>query len=386
MDAATGRDIFLLGEGWNFGEIADGARFVQASQLSLNGSGIGTFSDRARDFVRGGGPFDGGASLVQNQGFVNGLFYDDNGSGAGKTRADLLQRGRHGQGRARRLDPRLPARPRAPTQTVALQQIDYNGQPAGYVTDPQEVVNYVENHDNQTLFDINVYKLPLADQPGRPRARRRCSAPRSTRSARASRTSTPASTRCAASRWTATASTAATGSTGSTGATSDNGFGAGAPMQGDNGDNWSIIKPLLANPDIKPTVDGDPVHARRVPRPARDPRQLAAVPPAHGRRDQAAADASTTPAASRSRPSIVGHLDGQGYPAPASDDVLYFVNVDKVAHTLTIDAEKNKAYQLHPVHRAAGAADRRPAEAASYEPSTGAFAIPPRTAVVYVVE
>ena len=49
VNQATGRRIDLIGEGWNFGEVKDGARFVQASQLSLNGSGIGTFSDRARD-------------------------------------------------------------------------------------------------------------------------------------------------------------------------------------------------------------------------------------------------------------------------------------------------------------------------------------------------
>ena len=41
---------------------------------------------------------------------------------------------------------------------------------------------------------------------------------------------------------------------------------------------------------------------------------------------------------------------------------------------------------LHPVHRAANAADRRPVEAASYQAQTGAFTIPPRSAVVYVVE
>ena len=41
VDDAAGRPVLLLGEGWNFGEVADGARFVQASQLSLNGSGIG---------------------------------------------------------------------------------------------------------------------------------------------------------------------------------------------------------------------------------------------------------------------------------------------------------------------------------------------------------
>ena len=34
VDAAAGRSIFLIGEGWNFGEVANGARFVQASQLS----------------------------------------------------------------------------------------------------------------------------------------------------------------------------------------------------------------------------------------------------------------------------------------------------------------------------------------------------------------
>lgn len=46
--------------------------------------------------------------------------------------------------------------------SMQLQGLDYNGQPAGYVVQPQEVVNYVENNDNQTLFDINVYKLPQA--------------------------------------------------------------------------------------------------------------------------------------------------------------------------------------------------------------------------------
>ena len=50
-------------------------------RCSLNGCGIATFSDRARDRIRGGGPFDGGISLQQNQGFITGLFYDDNGTG-----------------------------------------------------------------------------------------------------------------------------------------------------------------------------------------------------------------------------------------------------------------------------------------------------------------
>ena len=54
-NAAAGRNVPLLGEGWNFGEVADGARFEQAAQSRLDGTAIATFSDRARDALRGGG-------------------------------------------------------------------------------------------------------------------------------------------------------------------------------------------------------------------------------------------------------------------------------------------------------------------------------------------
>ena len=38
--------------------MADNRLFTQATQGQLGGTGIGTFSDRLRDAVRGGGPFD----------------------------------------------------------------------------------------------------------------------------------------------------------------------------------------------------------------------------------------------------------------------------------------------------------------------------------------
>ncbi|STV58154.1 pullulanase [Klebsiella pneumoniae subsp. ozaenae] len=41
-------------------------------QINLKGTGIGTFSDRLRDAVRGGGPFDSGDALRQNQGVGSG--------------------------------------------------------------------------------------------------------------------------------------------------------------------------------------------------------------------------------------------------------------------------------------------------------------------------
>ena len=81
---------------------------------------------------------------------------------------------------------------------------------------------------------------------------------------------------------------------------------------------------------------------------------------------------------------IAGHLDGRGYPGAQFRELLYFVNVDKVAHTLAIAEEAGKRYRLHPVHRAHDAGDRRAAQA-RFVRETGTFEIPARTAVVFVV-
>jgi pullulanase len=52
-----------------------------------------------------------------------------------------------------------------------LDQIDYAGQPAGFAREPGEVVNYVENHDNQTLFDIQRPQAAARHLQRRPRPR-----------------------------------------------------------------------------------------------------------------------------------------------------------------------------------------------------------------------
>ena len=163
VDAEAGRPVQLLGEGWNFGEVADGARFVQASQLSLNGSGIGSFSDRARDAARGGSAGEGGDDSVRRQGWLNGLVYAPNALAAAApaspqellAAADLIRVGLAGSLRGFELTTWTGEKKR-------LAQIDYAGQPAGFASEPGEVVNYTENHDNQTLFDVNALKLPLA--------------------------------------------------------------------------------------------------------------------------------------------------------------------------------------------------------------------------------
>ena len=383
VDAATHRDIFLLGEGWNFGEVADGARFVQASQLSLNGSGIGTFSDRARDFLRGGGPFDGGQSLVQNQGFVNGLFYDDNASGGNKTRGDLAHAAdivKVGLAGSIRDYPLVTST----GQTLELQQIDYNGQPAGYVSDPQEVVNYFENHDNQTLFDASAYKLPLTTST-EDRARTQILAAAlnafsqgiayfhagvdTLRSKSMDQNSFDSGDWFNRLDW----------------SYRDNGFAAGAPPQPDNGNNWPVIKPRLADPRITPT----PADIRWTRDAFRDVLAIRASSPLFHLRTATEIKQRLTffNTGSQQEPTVIaGHLDGRGYPHAGTDDLLYLVNVDKLPHTLTLPSERAKPYHLHPVHRRFDAADRRPASSARYDRATGAFTIPPRTAVVFVAD
>jgi hypothetical protein len=84
---------------------------------------------------------------------------------------------------------------------------------------------------------------------------------------------------------------------------------------------------------------------------------------------------------------LVGHVNGaqpSAYAGAGFKELVYFLNVDKVPQTLTVDALKAKALVLHPVHTAADAADKR-AATATYASGTGTFTIPARTAVVFVV-
>ncbi len=382
VDAAAGRKVQLIGEGWNFGEVADGKRFVQASQLSLNGSGIGTFNDRTRDAVRGGSAGDAGEAMVKRQGWINGLAYDPNALAGAANPADLLRAAdlvRAGLAGSLRSYPLQTADGR----TVPLEQVDYNGQPAGYVAEPGEVVNYVENHDNQTLFDMNVFKLPLSTST-QDRARVQVLAMAVDafsqgvayyhagidvlRSKSLDRNSFNSGDWFNRIDWTYR----------------DNHFATGLPPQADNGKDWALIRPLLANPAIKP-----------------QPADIAFARDAF--RDLLAVRASSTllrlPSAAEVKrrlrffntgpdqvPTVVAaHLDGSGYPGAHFAGISYFINVDKVGHAVADQQAVGKRMTLHPVFMADGAADKR-ATQATFDPATGTYEIPPRTAVVFVEE
>lgn len=169
-DGVDGKKIILYGEGWNFGEVADDARFVQATQKNMAGTGIATFSDRARDAVRGGGPFDEDPRV---QGFASGLFTDPNAAPANGSPEQQRARLLHDQDLIKvGLTGNLASY--AFTDTTGRRttgsELDYNGAPAGYAAAPGDALAYADAHDNETLADALTYKLP-AGTPAADRAR-----------------------------------------------------------------------------------------------------------------------------------------------------------------------------------------------------------------------
>jgi pullulanase/glycogen debranching enzyme len=382
VDTASGRDVNLIGEGWNFGEVADGRRFVQASQLSLNGSGIGTFSDRTRDAVRGGGPGDSGSALVERQGYINGLVYDRNEYAPERPLEDLMQAadlvrvGLAGSLRGFQMATYKGA-------TTRLDAIDYNGQPAGYASEPSEVVNYVENHDNQTLFDNNAYKLPRTTS-SIDRARVQVLGAAITafsqgiayfhagidtlRSKSMDRNSFNSGDWFNRLDWTY----------------ADNHFGTGLPPRVENEANYPLMQPLLRDAAVRPAAQDiawtrDAFRDLLAIRGSTSLFRLRSAGDIRKRLRFHGAGAAQNPVL------LAVHVDGTDYAGANFREVLYLINVDKQPQSIVIAEERGKHYVLHPVHRAPSAADLRARES-RYDADNGRFLVPARTALVYVVE
>jgi pullulanase len=383
VNAQAGRPVQLIGEGWDFGEVAHGARFVQAAQLSLGGAGIGTFSDRARDALRGGGPGDTGADQIARQGWVNGLWLAPNAL-APATRAEDLMRAadlvRVGLAGTLRDYPMTAYDGRR----VALREIDYHGQPAGYATAPGEVVNYVENHDNHTLFDVDALKLPQQTD-ARERARVQLLAAAVTafsqgiayfhagldvlRSKSLDRNSFESGD------WFNRLDFSYL----------DNGFGRGLPPAADNGASYALYGPVLANPRIKP----GPAEIALMRDGFRDLLRIRAGSSLFHLNDAVEVARrlvfhNTGPA--QNPAVIVGELDGTGYPGAAFGRIVYFLNTAPDAQALAIPALRGRAWRLHPVLAASAAGDRRLVQEARVDAAGGVFTLPGRSAAVFVAD
>ncbi len=381
VDAAAGREIYLYGEAWNFGAVGNDARFVQARQSNMFGTGIGSFNDRLRDAVRGGGCCDGGDALVNQQGFINGVFTDRNAQST-QTKddalrlADLVRVGLSGTLREYSFTDR--------TGTLRKNSaIDYFGQNAGFAANPAEVINYVEAHDNQTLFDYNAYKLPttttLAD---RVRVQNLGAAinmlsqgvPFFHAGQEILRSKSMDRDSYNAGDWFNLLDYSYT----------SNNFGVGLPMGGVNGSNWYLMRPILTNPLIKPDT------AAIIS--ARDyfTDMLAIRKDSSLFRLRTAQDVIDRLAFHNTGPQqqeglVVMSINGQApsaYAGAKYKSVVVLFNVDKVAKVIAIDALKNKSLTIH-AKQLASVGDTR-AKTATYQAASGSFSIPARTTVVFV--
>lgn len=148
-------DAWIFGEGWDFGEVAQNGRFINASQINMMGTGIGTFNDRLRDGVRGTRFGDQGERLVTRKGFANA--WQDYDSAELQNIMHWVRLGMVGN---------LALYPLPTFDGPKLgQEIRYGAIQAGYAHAPWESITYVSNHDNLTLWDANQFKLPQGATP-----------------------------------------------------------------------------------------------------------------------------------------------------------------------------------------------------------------------------
>ncbi|MEE1939926.1 pullulanase-type alpha-1,6-glucosidase [Streptomyces sp. TRM 70361] len=379
-DGVDGKSIVLYGEGWNFGEVADDARFVQATQKNMAGTGIATFSDRARDAVRGGGPFDADPGV---QGFASGLYTDPNSSAANGSRAEQRARLLHHQDLIKvGLSGNLADYTFTDTsgRRVTGSQVDYNGSPAGYAKDPGDALAYADAHDNETLYDALAFKLP-ADTPAADRARTQVLAMATAalsqgpvlsqagtdllRSKSLDRNSYDSGDWYNAVHWDCEAG---------------NGFGRGLPPAWDNADKWPYAGPLLASAALIPScreITGASAAYR-------DLLTIRSTEPVFGR--ATAADVQETlsfPLSGKEEtPGVItmrlkGSGDGSG---DGGRDLVVVLNATPERRTQTVPSLAGAPYALHPVQ----AAGSDPVvKGAAYDEGKGAFTVPPRTVAVF---
>ncbi len=381
-DGVDGSKIYLYGEGWNFGEVADNALFEQATQGQLGGTGIGTFSDRLRDAVHGGSPVAG--ETIQQQGFGTGLGTDPNGAPINGTteqaladlahQTDLVKLGLAGNLRDYELT--------ASDGTVkAGDELDYRGSPAGYADQPDEIITYVDAHDNETLYDLSVLKLP-ADTSMADRVRMNTLELATTtfgqtpsfwhagtellRSKSLDRNSYNSGDWFNRIDWTGQEST----------------FGSGLPREADNGSTWAIKQPLLADPANKPgasdiaAAEASALDLLRV----RDEVGLLRLGSAGLIEEKVSFPNSGPDAAPGVIVMLIDDLVGKDVD-PALDGALVVFNAGTEPTTQTVDELAGRGFALTP---ALAKGSDPVVKTTTWDAATGTVTVPARTAVVLV--
>lgn len=381
-DGVDGSRLYIYGEGWNFGEVANNALFTQATQGQLDGTGIGAFNDRLRDAVHGGGPFDEDHRVFQ--GFGSGAFSDFNGLDTrpeSERRADYLHRvdlvklGLAGNLKDYTLTT-------YDGKTVSGAQLDYNGQGAGFASQPAENVNYVDAHDNETLFDLITYKMP-ADAPMENRVRMSlisqasvalsqspsfwASGTEMLRSKSLDRDSFNSGDYYNAIDWTM----------------HDNGFGHGLPVKSKNGAAWDHMRPLLENPDLKPSpeqIDTSSEIAMDFLR-VRSSSRLFTLGSADLIRSKVSFPNSVEGAVDGTIVMLINDEAGAGSDVDAAlDGALVVFNATDKTMTTAVDGLAGRVFKLHDAQ--ANGSDAVVKDS-SFDAKTGSVTVPARTVAVF---
>jgi pullulanase-type alpha-1,6-glucosidase len=383
-DGVDGAKIYLYGEGWDYGEVQNNQLGVNACQLNMGGTGIGTFNDRLRDAVRGGGPFDSQVMLRLHQGFATGLHTDPNEAALDaaatlaqlQTYLDWIKAGMAGNLRNFRLVAGDGA-------AKAASAISYGGQPAGYTRAPREAITYVSAHDNQTLWDISQYKLPT----GRSMAIRvrdydlaldtvllGQGIPFFHMGDDVLRSKSMDGNSYDSGDWFNRVDWTGQG----------NNWRVGLPPRGDNGANWDVIRQIFADGSIAPAaadVAAASAHFREMLRVRKSSRlfRLSAEADVMKRVDFIPVDPAVAPGVI-----VMTLTDGTDASCggaladvdPTRDAVVVILNADVNPHTLTVPGASG--FTLHPVLAASTDVVVRAASASGTQ-----FTVPARTTAVF---
>ncbi len=258
----------------------------------------------------------------------------------------------------------------------------YHGKPAGYAFDPTDVINYIAAHDNQTLFDNNQYKIPIATTmadrvrvnnlglalvglaQGTPFFHAGDDILRSKSFDQNSYNSGDWFNRL---DWTY----------------QTNNFAVGLPPEAANKGDWSTMKPFLKNPAIRPGFDA--IYSAHLY--FKDILCIRRSSPLFRLQtgEEVKQRVKFYNVGTNQQPALIvmAISDKVGRTLdPYAKGIVVLFNVDKVPKTINVPDFVDVPLELHPVLRRS-CADPIVTQC-QYDRATGAFTIPPRTTGVFV--
>jgi pullulanase-type alpha-1,6-glucosidase len=376
-DGVDGKSVYVYGEAWNFGVMANNGRGENAIQVNMAGTGIGSFNDRIRDAVRGGGPF----SPRRDQGFATGLFVEPNGTFGGSAadeKAELLRltdRVKLG------LAGNIASFPITDATGVTKpgSEVDYFGMPGAFGAQPEDTIQYIGVHDDPDWFDAMNLKLatqvPRADRVRMHRLGLSVVAlsqgvpffmagDEILRSKSGDRNSYNSGDWFNRIDWTL----------------ESNNWGVGLPPANGNQDVWNILAPALADPNLKPTeqdIRGTFLHML----------EMLVIRKSTGLfRLRSAEDITKSVSFFNNGPDQIPGLiveriaNPGGFCFPASEAVV-LVNATPQSQTFSDPAFKRQSLVLHPVQLFSHDPLVRTSKFSS---RTGTFTVPARTTAVFI--